>query len=232
MEVTVLLIDDDTELCELLSEFLALEGFRARAVHNGEAALAHCRDHHYDVIVLDIMLPGMLGLDVLRGLRSFSQTPVLMLTARGEDTDRIVGLELGADDYLPKPCNPRELAARLRAILRRTRASQDTAPELQVGHLTLNSTQRQATYGTTALALTSAEFNVLHSLLARAGQVVDKETLCREALGRPLSAYDRSVDVHVSKIRRKLADCGGEQLILNVRGAGYQFAGDSQDSGL
>ncbi|MBN7796692.1 response regulator [Parahaliea mediterranea] len=224
MDVDVLLIDDDTELCELLGEFLALEGFRTHAVHNGEQALAHCREHSYDVIVLDIMLPGMLGLDVLRALRGFSQTPVLMLTARGEDTDRIIGLELGADDYLPKPCNPRELAARLRAILRRTSVTREPRGELEVGRLQLSSAQRQASYDGQALNLTSAEFNVLQSLAARAGQVVDKETLCREALGRPLSAYDRSVDVHVSKVRRKLADCGGEQLILNVRGAGYQYA--------
>lgn len=228
MDVDVLLIDDDTELCDLLGEFLALEGFRTHAVHSGDAALAHCREHSYDVIVLDIMLPGMLGLDVLRKLRTFTATPVLMLTARGEDTDRIIGLELGADDYLPKPCNPRELAARLRAILRRTRATQDTGGDFQAGHLRLSSAQRQASYAGRALQLTSAEFNVLQSLVARAGQVVDKETLCREALGRPLSAYDRSVDVHVSKLRRKLSECGGEQLILNVRGAGYQFAAGEQ----
>ncbi|MFV0478628.1 MAG: response regulator transcription factor [Parahaliea sp.] len=230
MNIEILLIDDDVELCELLSEFLALEGFKTHALHNGEAALTHCREHSYDVIVLDIMLPGMLGLDVLRGLRTFSRTPVLMLTARGEDTDRILGLELGADDYLPKPCNPRELAARLRAILRRTRPEKETSTELQAGKLWLSSIQRQASYDTQPLNLTSAEFNVLQSLITRAGQVVDKETLCQEALGRPLSAYDRSVDVHVSKLRRKLADLGGDQLILSVRGAGYQFAAQTPQS--
>ncbi|WP_116364514.1 response regulator transcription factor [Parahaliea mediterranea] len=229
MDADILIIDDDTELCELLAEFLSLEGFRVQARHNGEQALAHCHEQPYDAIVLDIMLPGLQGLEVLRRLRAFSHTPVLMLTARGEDTDRIVGLELGADDYLPKPCNPRELAARLRAILRRTQAQEEASPsrELQVGRLHLNSSQRQASYNGAALNLTSAEFNVLHSLLARAGQVVDKDTLCQEALGRPLSAYDRSVDVHVSKIRRKLADCGGDNLILSVRGAGYQYAPDA-----
>ncbi|TXS90169.1 response regulator [Parahaliea maris] len=227
MDANILLIDDDTELCDLLAEFLSLEGFTVHAQHDGERALAHCRDHSYDAIVLDIMLPGMQGLDVLRGLRAFSRTPVLMLTARGEDTDRIVGLELGADDYLPKPANPRELAARLRAILRRTRMEDSPASELQVGRLNLNSSQRQAIYDGTTLALTSAEFNVLYSLLARAGQVVDKDTLCQEALGRPLSAYDRSIDVHVSKIRRKLAELGGDNLILSVRGAGYQYAPES-----
>ncbi|MFV0276807.1 MAG: response regulator [Parahaliea sp.] len=227
MDARILLIDDDIELCELLGEFLALEGFEVHAEHNGASALAHCKGAQgYDAIVLDIMLPGLQGLDVLRGLRAFSATPVLMLTARGEDTDRILGLELGADDYLPKPCNPRELAARLRAILRRTRAGADpaTTGDLQAGALHLNSARREARYGNTNLGLTSAEFNLLHSLLARAGQVVDKETLCREALGRPLSAYDRSVDVHISKIRRKLAELGGDNLILSVRGAGYQFA--------
>lgn len=231
MDYQILLIDDDTELCELLGEFLELEGFRTHAMHDGEQALAHCRQHSYDAIVLDIMLPGKHGLDVLRGLRDFSRTPVLMLTARGEDTDRILGLELGADDYLPKPCNPRELAARLRAILRRARAAREPGGDLRVGALWLSSSLRQASYADTPLDLTSAEFNVLHSLAQRAGEVVDKETLCREALGRSLSAYDRSVDVHVSKLRRKLAGAGGGQRILNVRGAGYQYAADGGDVG-
>jgi DNA-binding response OmpR family regulator len=224
MEIDVLLIDDDAELCDLLGEFLALEGFRTRAVHTGEQALALCREQHVDLIVLDIMLPGRPGLEVLRELRRFSEVPVLMLTARGEDTDRILGLELGADDYLPKPCNPRELSARLRAILRRTRASRAERGELRVGELWLSSALRQARYAGQPLSLTSAEFNVLQGLAQRAGEVVDKETLCREALGRPLSAYDRSIDVHISKLRRKLAEHGGEQLIVNVRGAGYQYA--------
>jgi DNA-binding response OmpR family regulator len=222
---TILIIDDDRELCALLGEFLLLEGFTASAVHDGAAAVSHCRDHVYDAIVLDIMLPGLQGLEVLRNLRTFTATPVLMLTARGEDTDRIVGLEMGADDYLPKPCNPRELAARLRAILRRSRSAGDESAgcELVVGRTRLNTAERSARYADADLQLTSAEFNVLMVLLERAGTVVDKELLCRQALGRALSAYDRSVDVHISKLRRKLAALGGDNLIVSVRGSGYQF---------
>ncbi len=232
MTSTILLIDDDIELCELLEAFLALESFTTRAIHNGAEALSHLREHTYDAIVLDIMLPGMQGLEVLRRLREFSPTPVLMLTARGEDGDRILGLELGADDYLPKPCNPRELSARLRAILRRTHSTTNhQQDELQAGGLSLSSTQRSASYAGSALSLTSAEFNILHSLVSRAGQVVDKAALCQEALGRPLSAYDRSVDVHVSKLRRKLKAVGGDQRILSVRGVGYQYAVDTAESG-
>ncbi len=224
MSASLLIIDDDVELCALLSDFLKLEGFAVAAVHDGLEAVQHCAAKEYDAIVLDIMLPGMQGLDVLRELRRQGDTPVLMLTARGEETDRILGLELGADDYLPKPCNPRELAARLRAILRRSSTSAPAAATtLTVGLTRLDPSNRSATYRGADLALTSAEFNVLHILLSQAGQVVDKDTLCQDALGRPLAAYDRSVDVHVSKIRRKLAAQGGDDLIVSVRGAGYQF---------
>jgi len=222
----VLLIDDDKELCTLLSDFLKLEGFVTQAVHHGLEAVSHCRKHSYDLIILDIMLPGLQGLEVLKKLREFSSTPVLMLTARGADTDRILGLEMGADDYLPKPCNPQELAARLRAILRRMGRADgaDQNQPLQVGLTELNPADRSAGYNGQALDLTGAEFNILQLLLGRAGQVVDKETLCEQALGRPLSAYDRSVDVHISKLRKKLAAAGGDNLIVSVRGAGYQFA--------
>lgn len=231
MDNRVLIIDDDKELCSLLTEYLQLQGFTVDAIHDGAAAVSHLRQQHYDVLVLDVMLPGMMGLDVLRNLRDFDNTPVLMLTARGEDTDRIVGLEMGADDYLPKPCNPRELAARLRAILRR--AEGVNAPEqktqVSVGQTNLNSANRTASHKGIALSLTSAEFNLLQVLLQRAGKVVDKDTLSQEALGRPLSAYDRSIDVHISKIRRKLADATGDNLIVSVRGLGYQFAMDGKD---
>lgn len=227
VSTTILIIDDDRELCALLTEFLQLEGFTASAVHDGGAAVVHCREHSYDAIVLDVMLPGMQGLEVLRSLRTFTATPILMLTARGEETDRIVGLEMGADDYLPKPCNPRELAARLRAILRRSGRTagepESGATDLTVGQTRLNSAARSAAYAGTDLQLTAAEFNVLRVLLEGAGTVVDKESLCRQALGRALSAYDRSVDVHVSKLRRKLAALGGDNLIVSVRGSGYQF---------
>lgn len=224
MEHTVLIIDDDEELCALLQEYLSLQGFTVSALHDGAEAVNHLASRHYDALVLDIMLPGMQGLDVLRRLREFSSTPVLMLTAKGEDTDRIVGLELGADDYLPKPCNPRELSARLRAILRRTGDQRQTEKELVIGKCVINSADRSAHFDGAALQLTSAEFNLLQLLMARAGTVVDKETLSKEALGRPLSAYDRSIDVHISNIRKKLAAAGGDKLIVSVRGLGYQYA--------
>ncbi|MCB1678457.1 MAG: response regulator transcription factor [Halioglobus sp.] len=223
----ILIIDDDRELCALLCDFLYLQGFDARAVHDGAAAVSHCRQHSYDAIVLDIMLPGLQGLDVLQRLRQFGTTPVLMLTARGDDTDRIVGLEMGADDYLAKPCNPRELAARLRAILRRQQTAADRIPtQLQAGQTSIDPARRRASHAGADLQLTSAEFNVLQVLVARAGQVVDKTTLSQRALGRPLSAYDRSIDVHISKIRKKLAALGADELILSVRGVGYQFIVD------
>jgi len=228
MDNSVLIIGDDQELCTLLGEYLALQGFEVSAKHDGAEAVAHLAGHHYDVLVLDIMLPGMQGLDVLRKLRQFSDTPVLMLTAKGEDTDRIVGLELGADDYLPKPCNPRELSARLRAILRRAGDRQRATPELAVGKCSVNSADRSARYGGHPLQLTSAEFNLLQLLMTKAGSVVDKETLSREALGRPLSAYDRSIDVHISTIRKPLAAAGGNGLIVSVRGLGYQYAVSEQ----
>ena len=228
MHHSVLIIDDDRELCTLLQEYLSLQGFRVCALHDGAEAVTHLAGHHYDVLVLDIMLPGMQGLDVLRRVREFDNTPVLMLTARGEDTDRIVGLELGADDYLPKPCNPRELAARLRAILRRAGEPRRTTAELRIGPCSINPADRSAHYSGQPLQLTSAEFNLLQVLMAQAGSVVDKETLSREGLGRPLSAYDRSIDVHISKIRKKLASAGGEKLLVSVRGLGYQYAVSEQ----
>jgi|TARA_B110000503_G_scaffold22889_2_gene35648 DNA-binding response OmpR family regulator len=225
MSTNVLIIDDDKELCALLADFLSLEGFETQAIHDGAEAVAHCRHHDHDAIVLDIMLPGLQGLDVLRQVRQFSTTPILMLTARGEDTDRILGLELGADDYLPKPCNPRELSARLRAILRRGNlVSEDVAaPTLEAGQTAMNTADRSATYGGADLQLTSTEFNVLQVLVTNAGTVVSKDLLSQNALGRALSAYDRSIDVHISKIRRKLAALGGDNLIVSVRGSGYQF---------
>jgi len=226
MGAHILIIDDERELCAQLADFLALEGFDCSAVHDGVAAVERCRQHAYDAVVLDVMLPHLQGLEVLRQLRGFSDMPVLMLTARGEETDRIVGLEMGADDYLPKPCNPRELAARLRAVLRRSGENprRGPPPDVSAGETHIDSATRTATHAGADLHLTSAEFNVLRVLLGAAGTVVDKETLCREALGRPLAAYDRSIDVHVSKIRRKLAALGGRDLILSVRGEGYQFS--------
>ena len=226
MEPRILIIDDDQELCALLDDFLSLEGFSTHAVHDGADAIEHCRETDYDAIVLDVMLPRIQGFDVLRRLREFSTTPVIMLTARGEDTDRIVGLEMGADDYLPKPCNPRELAARLRAILRRAEpgARGRTPDRLSLGELEVHTGDRSVRLAGEPVKLTTAEFNILVVLLQNAGDVVPKETLSLEALGRALTAYDRSVDVHVSNVRKKLGFTGDNDRIVNLRGVGYQFA--------
>ncbi|MBU6200329.1 MAG: response regulator transcription factor, partial [Xanthomonadaceae bacterium] len=174
----------------------------------------------------DVMLPQRSGLDLLRELRRDNALPVLMLTALGEDTDRILGLELGADDYVPKPCNPREIAARLRAILRRTRGDADATrlADVSVGPVSLRATSRSVTLRGEPVALTGTEFNVLAALLREAGRVVSKETLSQDVLGRPLGPFDRSIDVHISKLRRKLGDAAdGESLIGTVHRGGYVF---------
>ncbi|MDP4918489.1 MAG: response regulator transcription factor [Haliea sp.] len=226
MHPHLLIIDDDRELCELLGEYLQSDGFTVTSCQDGAGAIAQARATTYDAIVLDVMLPGVQGLEVLRRLRAeHIETPVLMLTARGEEIDRIVGLELGADDYLAKPCNPRELAARLRAILRRAGSvgGSTAALDIDIGFTAINAAERSATWQSRDLQLTSVEFNVLQVLLKHAGSVVDKELLSQQALGRALTAYDRSVDVHVSKIRRKFLACGANNPIVSIRGSGYQF---------
>ncbi len=238
MDARILIVDDDTELCSLLGDFLSLDGFCVRSLHDGKEAVDHCRaveaddsGGQYSAIVLDIMLPGMQGLEVLRKLREFTNTPVIMLTARGEDIDRILGLELGADDYLPKPCNPRELSARLRAILRRVEPVKKASvmpAVITVGATRIDTANRSASYHGNDLKVTSSEFNILRILLSSAGEVVDKGSLNERALGRALSAYDRSIDVHISKLRKKLSAYGGDHLILSVRGVGYQFVSDPQ----
>jgi len=219
----VLLIDDDKELCDLLVDYLRPEGFLVQAVHEGEAGLRQLlAGGSPALVILDVMLPGMNGFDVLRALRPQCSVPVLMLTARGEDVDRIVGLELGADDYLPKPFNPRELVARLRAIQRRSERT--SLPEaLQVGALYVDPALRLATWANVPLELTSVEFALLMVLLRAAGRAVNRDELAEQALGRPWSPYDRSIDVHVSNLRRKLGLEGGEH-IKTVRGVGYQYA--------
>ncbi|OBS09433.1 response regulator transcription factor [Acidihalobacter prosperus] len=219
----VLLIDDDEELCEMLAEYLEAEGFEVAAAHNGEEGAQQALAGDADAVVLDIMLPGQSGLESLRQIRQQSLVPVIMLTAKGDDVDRIVGLELGADDYLPKPCNPRELVARLRAVLRR--ATPGMARDmLQVGDVTIRSAERVAEWAGERMALTSTEFNLLETLARQAGRVVSKEELSERVLGHPLSRYDRSVDVHVSNLRRKLGQLpDGRSPIQTVRGIGYQL---------
>ncbi len=222
----LLLVDDDVGLCELLCEYLGAEGFQVSTVHDASAALELSAQAPFDLVILDVMLPGGNGFDVLRGLRQRGDVPVLMLTARGEDVDRIVGLEIGADDYVPKPCNPRELVARIRAVLRRIRGPASEAGEaaLRIDDLEIRGGERLVLRAGEAVELTATEFNVLVVLIGHAGQVVGKEALYEQALGRPLQAYDRSVDMHVSRLRRKLgpAPDGGER-IKTVRGSGYQF---------
>lgn len=220
----LLLIDDDIELCELLGELLALEGFDIDSAHDGPSGLDKAQSDQYDLILLDVMLPGISGFEVLRQLRQSTTVPVLMLTARGQDIDRVVGLEIGADDYLPKPYNDRELVARIRAILRRTSPSLQPVSVLRCGDLEINPDRLEARCQGEVLELTSAEFNLLRVLADQAGNTVSKEDLSQEVLGRRLGPFDRSIDVHVSHLRRKLPPSeDGSVRIKTVRGRGYQL---------
>ena len=225
-DAKILLADDDEELCQLLADFLVREGFAVDLAHDGETTLRLAAEGGYDAVILDVMLPNRSGLDVLRELRRNSQVPVLMLTALGEDIDRILGLELGADDYVPKPCNPREIAARMRAILRRTRGDIDgVRPEdLSIGPVLLRSASRSVVVRGEPVALTGTEFNILAALMRDAGRVVSKDTLSQAVLGRPLGPFDRSIDVHISKLRRKLGPAAdGDSLINTIHRGGYLF---------
>jgi two-component system response regulator CpxR len=222
----ILVIDDDVELCSLVSEYLRPEGFQVESSHDGNSGLARALSGDHTLVVLDVMLPRLNGFDVLRKMRDSSRIPVLLLTARGEDVDRIVGLEIGADDYLPKPFNPRELVARIRAILRRTRGKgEEPVPEIiRVGDVELDPATRSVQHRGKPVDLTSVEFGLLQVLLREAGRVVTREALVDEVLGRKFSPFDRSIDMHVSKVRKKLGDSGSEDYIKTIRGAGYIFA--------
>ncbi len=228
----ILVIDDDAELCELLADYLSPEGFSVETANDGRSGAERALSGELALVVLDVMLPEMNGFEVLRRIREHSRVPVLMLTARGDDVDRIVGLEMGADDYLPKPFNPRELVARIRAIQRRTEASAQregqavaTVEPLAVGDVELDPGTRSVRRSGEAVELTAVEFSLLEILLRRAGQVVEREELVRTVLGRRLSPYDRSIDVHVSSLRRKLGhEVAGMERIKTVRGVGYQYA--------
>ncbi len=219
----VLLIDDDIELCALLTDYLRAEGFEVEAAYNGESGLQRALSGAYNIVVLDVMLPGMSGFDVLRRLRPQSRIPVLLLTARGEDVDRIVGLELGADDYVPKPFNTRELLARINAILRRVQNPQGPGSSIQVGEVKLDPGARTVLRAGQRIEFTSVEFDLLRYLLENAGSVVPREELAERVLGRRFSPFDRSIDMHISKIRRKLFD-DSDELIKTVRGTGYIYA--------
>jgi DNA-binding response OmpR family regulator len=220
MSAQVLLADDDVELAGMLKEYLEREGFGVATVHDGEAAARLALSGGYQIVVLDVMMPKLDGIEALRQIRQTSRVPVVMLTARGDDIDRIVGLELGADDYVPKPCTPRELVARLRAILRRAQPGANGGP-LEVGALLLWPEKRRAEWRGRELALTSIEFNVLEVLMRNAGRVVSKQEISEQALGRPLARFDRSIDVHLSAIRQKLGEAA--RMIRTVRGLGYHL---------
>ncbi len=222
----ILVIDDDYELCDLLQEYLEPEGFEIQTAHNGKEGLEKALSGEFDLVVLDIMLPEQNGFDVLRHLRNTSEIPVIMLTARGEDVDRIVGLEMGADDYLPKPFNPRELTARIRSILRRARNSHSDGDDsvLAVGDVELHRKSHSATCGGNSLRLTGVEFRFLHMLLENAGSIVSRQALAQKVLERSYSPFDRSVDVHISNIRKKMGPLPeGEERIKTIRGEGYLY---------
>ena len=219
----VLIVDDDVELCRLLGERLSSEGFALEAVHDGPRGLERVLSQEHALVILDLMLPGMGGLDVLRRVRNQSPVPVLILTARGEDVDRILGLEIGADDYLPKPFNTRELIALIRAILRRTSRAAVAGNSVTVGDLQLDPAAREVRMDGLPIDLTSVEFALLETLLRDAGQVVTREQLTETVLGRKLGPFDRVIDVHISNLRKKLNRAHGEERIKSVRGSGYVF---------
>ena len=219
----VLIVDDDVQLCRLLAERLGTEGFAIEAANDGVRGLERALSMEHALVVLDLMLPGMGGLDLLRKLRAKSPVPVLILTARGEDIDKILGLEIGADDYVPKPFNPRELIARIRAILRRTSRGSAAAGLLVAGDLRLDPNAREAWLADARLDLTSVEFTLLETLLRDAGHVLTREHLTESVLGRKLGPFDRVIDVHISNIRKKLGPSEHGPRIKSVRGSGYLF---------
>jgi two-component system response regulator CpxR len=219
----VLIIDDDIELCRLLTERLSTEGFVIESVHEGKRGLQRALSSEHALIVLDLMLPGIGGLDLLRQLRAKSLVPVLILTARGEDVERILGLEIGADDYLPKPFNPRELIARIRAILRRSAPTQAAMGPLALGDIRLDREAREVWLNDAPLNLTSVEFSLLETFLQNAGRVITREQLTETVLGRKLGPFDRVIDVHVSNVRKKLGPAPTGERIKAVRGSGYLF---------
>ena len=224
--IPILLVDDDIQLCASLKRLLSMDGFEVEAVHDGESGVRHALEGKYELVILDVMLPGGDGRKVLRRVRLASQVPVIMLTARGDEADRIAGLERGADDYLPKPFNPRELVARMRAILRRKSGS-SAQSVFRIGDLEIDCAQRRVLRNGNDIDLTGAEFNILLLLVRSAGKVLSRDEICEAGLGRPIGFFDRSIDNHISNLRRKLgAQVGGVERIQNVRGAGYVYAGE------
>ena len=225
MTFSVLLVDDDVELVELLRDYLEREGFTVAAAHDGATGATEAMSGGHDLVVLDVMMPGISGIQALARIRATSAVPVIMLTARGDDGDRITGLELGADDYVPKPCTPRELTARIRAILKRVGAAATASEQAIIaGTLTVWPAQRRAERAGKALNLTSTEFNLVEVLARNAGRPVSKADLSQEVLGRPLTRFDRSIDVHMSSLRHKLGKLDdGRSCIQTVIRKGYQL---------
>jgi DNA-binding response OmpR family regulator len=219
----VLIVDDDMQLCELLSQRLSAEAFTMEAVHDGASGLERALSGEHGLVILDLMLPRLNGLDVLRRLRAQSTIPVLILTARGEEVERVLGLEIGADDYLPKPFSPRELIARIRAILRRSARSTEVTSPLVSGDIRLNPAAREAWLKDRQLELTSVEFTLLETLVRNAGRVISREHLTETVLGRKVGPFDRVIDVHVSNLRKKLGKTDTGERIKAVRNAGYLF---------
>ncbi len=215
------MIDDDTELCSLMEEFFREQGIDSAFAHCGSAGIDRLRAGGIDLIILDVMLPGMDGFEILKKIRTDNSIPVIMLTARGEDVDRIIGLELGADDYLPKPFNARELLARIRAVLRRERSSQEGPQRLEVGDVVMDLGAREVLCASKPVALTTLEFDILEMLMRAAGRVLTRDQIMEKLYDRSVGPFDRSIDLHVSHLRKKL---GHEvQRIKTVRGNGYQF---------
>jgi two-component system, OmpR family, response regulator CpxR len=223
----LLIVDDDVELCSLLKEFLEREGYTVQCVNEGHAALDLAQQGGYDLVILDVMLPGLDGFEILKRLRLTSRVPVLMLTARGQDVDRIIGLELGADDYLPKPFNPRELGARVKAILRRTENKQNRG-RVEVNGVLLDPGTREVICDGKPVEVTTLEFDILEQLMRNAGRVVSRDGLMESLYNRKATPYDRSIDMHVSHLRRKLE--GGKPVIKTIRGVGYQFCQSPEDA--
>jgi two-component system response regulator CpxR len=218
----LLVIDDDTELCALLGQYLAREaGLEVEFAHTGAAGIERCRQGGIELVVLDVMLPGMDGFEVLRAIRKDSNIPVIMLTARGEDVDRIVGLELGADDYMPKPFNPRELVARIRAVLRRQQPTERRAERIEIGGMSIDTGSRKVLCAGRQIELTTLEFDILELLMRAAGRILTRDRIMESLYDRAAGPFDRSIDMHVSHLRKKLGDCA--EYIKTVRGSGYQF---------
>jgi len=223
----LLMIDDDTGLCELLSEYLSAQGFSVQTSHDGQQGLELALQNDYALILLDVMLPSIDGFEVLKQLRQSKLTPVIMLTAKGEDFDRIFGLELGADDYIPKPFNHRELLARVKAITRRIEhinsVSNNTNKKLSLNGITINFAAREASINNNSLTLTGTEYEILALLIKHAPNVISKEQISEDVLGRRLASFDRSIDMHVSNIRKKIAEHIDGDKIKTMRGTGYVF---------